>query len=301
MHNPTIPKATVSVTETTTSTEIATSAPSAASAAAITVATDSAGALTQIGDAASYAQTHDIPTVTVLAGTYSAVTISATAPITVVAESKNENDCSQNEDSALSISASAGIDFKNINFVNTGSGSAARIAGTKNGFYSCQFLSPNGGALVANQGIAIIANSFMKASDTTVEGTATFYIFNTPIMLLGESMQHISWFITATNTKSEAQVPSSATTRATEAITSTVTVDGSTKTTTNIVTVTVNTTTTILPSTTTIAETKKPKFAVTLPGLTSASIVTSTQTAAFMTITSVPTSTQTRTLESIQP
>lgn len=115
----------------------------------------------------------------------------------MVAESKNENDCSQNEvsisgkDSALSISVSAGIDFKNINFVNTGSGSAARIAGTKNGFYSCQFLSPNGGALVANQGIAIIANSFMKASDTTVEGTATFYIFNTPIMLLGESVRVI--------------------------------------------------------------------------------------------------------------
>jgi len=170
---------------------------SAASAAAITVATDSAGAFTQIGDAVSYAQKHDIPTVTVLAGTYPAVTISATTPIIVVGESKNENDYSQNEvsisgeDSALSVSVSAGIDFKYINFVNTGSGSAASIAGTKNGFYSCQFLSPNGGALVADQGIDIIANSFMQASDTAIGGTATLYIFNTPIILLGESARVI--------------------------------------------------------------------------------------------------------------
>ncbi|KAJ5989665.1 hypothetical protein N7481_004875 [Penicillium waksmanii] len=137
---------TVLVTETTTSTEVATAT---ALPFAVTVATDDAGKFTDIGKAISYAQKHAIPTVTVLAGTYPAITVSATPSVAVIGQPKSQNDYSQNkvtiadDNSALIITASIdGIEFKNIDFVNTGSGKAAIIAGAKNVLYNCQFISP---------------------------------------------------------------------------------------------------------------------------------------------------------------
>lgn len=158
---------------------------------ALTVATDYAGKFTEIGKAISYAQEHAIPTVTVLAGTYPAVTVSATPAVAVIGQSKSLNEYSQNKvtiadgNSALIIAASIdGIEFKNINFVNTGSGKAATIAGTKNGFYDCQFISRSGTGISTNPGVAVIANSLIQASDIAIDGTATLYVFNTAIILL---------------------------------------------------------------------------------------------------------------------
>ena len=65
--------------------------------AAVTVAKDDSGTFTDIAKAISYAQKNEIPTVTVLAGTYPAVIVSATPSVVVVGESESNNDYTQNK------------------------------------------------------------------------------------------------------------------------------------------------------------------------------------------------------------
>ncbi|KAJ5380676.1 uncharacterized protein N7496_003104 [Penicillium cataractarum] len=166
-----------------------------ATAPAVTVAPDGSGQFTAIGDAISYAQGKDIPTVTVLSGTYPAITIESTPSVTIVAETKNEYDYTQNEvvvssdGTALTISANlAGLTVKNVKFVNTGSsGSAAILKGTDLGFYQCQFISSGDSAISANQVLAVIANSYIEAPTNLIEGSGDIYIFNTVIVPTGSS------------------------------------------------------------------------------------------------------------------
>ncbi|CEO60554.1 hypothetical protein PMG11_05177 [Penicillium brasilianum] len=158
-------------------------------APAITVAPDDSGQFTAIGDAISYAQGNGIPTVTVLHGTYPAITIESTPSVTIVAETKSEYDYTQNEvvvlsdGTALTIAGNlAGLTFTNVNFVNSGSsGSAAILKGTDLGFYQCQFISSGESGISANQALAVIANSYIEAPTDLIEGSANIYIFNTVI------------------------------------------------------------------------------------------------------------------------
>lgn len=112
--------------------------------AVVKVATDSSsGQFTAIGDAIVYAQQNQIPTVTISAGIYPAVTVSATPSVTLLAETEDENNYAQNQvaisndGSALKISAdTAGFTVKNIDFVNTASsGGVVVVRGNKLGFY----------------------------------------------------------------------------------------------------------------------------------------------------------------------
>ncbi|RHZ67191.1 putative pectin methylesterase [Aspergillus thermomutatus] len=166
------------------------------SSSVVVVATDSSGQFTAIGDAISYAQNQGIPTVTVKAGTYTqAVTVSATPSVTIVGETAHENDYAQNQvtisaASPLVISVNVlGITFKNINFVNTATGSygAATIRGSKNAFYQCQFVSAGSLGITANLGLGIIANSYIEALDKVIYSYPSLYIYNTTIVPVSSS------------------------------------------------------------------------------------------------------------------
>lgn len=160
------------------------------SATILTVATDGSGDFTKIGDAISQAQSKNIPTITVLAGIYSAVTVSATPTVTILAETDNKNDFSRNkvaisnDGTALVIAADvAGITFKNINFINTASsGEAVILRGSKNGFYSSQLISAGSIAITAELGLGVIANGYIEAAGEIISGGANLYIFNTLIV-----------------------------------------------------------------------------------------------------------------------
>jgi pectin methylesterase-like acyl-CoA thioesterase len=162
-----------------------------ASSNAVTVATDGSGQFTAIGDAIAYAQSHAIPTVTVLAGTYTqAVTVSATPTVTVVGQSDTTNDYSQNK---VTIS-NAGtvlnvynnvqqVNFNNVNFLNTDSSSGAMILkGNKFAFYDCQIVSTGSLGITASVGIGMIANSYIESLDKVLYGQANIYVFNTKIV-----------------------------------------------------------------------------------------------------------------------
>ncbi|KAJ5741184.1 pectin lyase-like protein [Penicillium malachiteum] len=155
----------------------------------ITVATDKAGQFTAIGDAIAYAQHNDVPTVTVLEGTYPAVTVSATPSVAVIGQSDNPDGFSDDKvtiseaGTALTISVNVdGFTFANINFVDTASkGSAVKIQGTKLAFYSCQFISAGPVGIETGLGLGLIADSYIEAQETAIDGKATLYLFRTSI------------------------------------------------------------------------------------------------------------------------
>ncbi|KGO57953.1 Pectinesterase, catalytic [Penicillium expansum] len=198
-----VPTATTSVITTTsaTSTETTTSASTSTSTSPtsttiVTVATDSSGQFTVIGDAINYAQSHGIPTVTVLAGTYTqAVTVSATPTVTVIGQSDAADDYTQNEvtitnaGTVLTINNNVQqVSFKNVNFLNTASGSGAMVLkGNKYSFYDCQIVSTGTLGVTASVGLGIIANSYIEALDKILYGGANLYVYNTKIVPVDSS------------------------------------------------------------------------------------------------------------------
>lgn len=132
---------------------------------------------------------------TVLAGTYPAVTVSATPFVAVIGESQSDDDSSQNkvvvseEGTALTLSVNVdGITVQNLNFVNTGpDDSAVNIKGRKLAFYACQFVSAGPVGIETGLGVGLIANSYIEAQETAIDGQATLYVFNTDIALVEDS------------------------------------------------------------------------------------------------------------------
>ncbi|KAF9768920.1 hypothetical protein IL306_013730 [Fusarium sp. DS 682] len=161
----------------------------------LTVAADGSGDYTAIGDAIKAAQTSGIPTVTVLAGTYTEnVVIQATPTVTIVGEVSNKRDSSAqvvidnggNANPALSFStaSAAGITWKNIKFSNSqagGSGGAVFLRGSKNAFYNCQFYAAGIAAITGSYASAIIANSYIEAPDKVIYNYPSLYLYGTTV------------------------------------------------------------------------------------------------------------------------
>ncbi|KAF4956055.1 hypothetical protein FGADI_4080 [Fusarium gaditjirri] len=163
----------------------------------LTVAADGSGDYTAINDAIKAAQTSGYPTVTVLSGTYTEnVVIQATPAVTIVGEVSNKRDVSSppqvvidnggNANPALSFStaSAAGVTWKNIKFSNTqagGSGGAVFLRGSKNAFYNCQFYAAGIAAITGSYASAIVANSYIEASDKVLYNYPSLYLYGTTV------------------------------------------------------------------------------------------------------------------------
>ncbi|KAH6664821.1 pectin lyase fold/virulence factor [Halenospora varia] len=188
------PTSTVATTtsETTSATAAATSA--SLTNAPGTIVVDAAGGaqFTAINPAISYAQTFAQPTVLVKPGTYyENVVVVGTAQVTIVGESPSSDDYSKNQvtisNSAtpMSIGTNAvlGITWRNINFANTATGTAAAVSlrGAKNAFYNCQFISSGSTTITSTLGTALIANSYIEGTDKVFYGYLGLYVFNSTV------------------------------------------------------------------------------------------------------------------------
>ena len=157
---------------------------------------DGSGQFTAIQDGISYAQSNAIPTVTVLAGTYTqAVTVSATPTVTVLGQSDQTDDYAQNKvvitnaGTVLTVNNNVQqVNFKNINFVNTGAAYGAMVLkGNKYAFYDCQIVSTGTLGITASVGLGVIANSYIEALDKIIYGGASLYVFNTNVVPIDNS------------------------------------------------------------------------------------------------------------------
>ncbi|KAK6220113.1 pectinesterase [Colletotrichum tabaci] len=167
------------------------------SSAAVTVALDGTGRYTNINSAILYAQTNNVATVTVKAGTYTeTISIQATAAVTIVGETATSG--SSYSDNLVTItngggdsspvtfvtSTSKGVTWRNINFVNSNAASAAGIIslrGSRNAFYSCQFTAAGPVGFTGSQASGIIANSYIQAADKAIYSYGSLYIYRTII------------------------------------------------------------------------------------------------------------------------
>jgi hypothetical protein len=143
-----------------------------------------------------YAQSHGIPTVTVSAGTYTqAITISATPTVTVIGQSSDAEDYSQNEviitnaGTVLTVNNNVQqVAFKNVNFLNTAAAYGAMVLkGNKYAFYECQIVSTGTLGITASVGLGVIANSYIEALDKIIYGGASIYVYNTEIVPVDSS------------------------------------------------------------------------------------------------------------------
>lgn len=130
----------------------------------------------------------------VKAGTYNeVVSVLANSQVTIIGDSSAPDDYTQNQ---VTISASGtiapvsigiatikGITWRNINFVNTGTGNAPAITlkGINNAFYGCQFISAGATTISTSVTTAFIANSYIEGSDKLFYGYLGLYVFNSTI------------------------------------------------------------------------------------------------------------------------
>lgn len=168
-----------------------TSGPSA-SKTAVTVAQDGSGDFTAINPAISFAQNSGVPTVTVMAATYSeAVVVPATATVTILGPTGSDYTSNQvtivNSTSPLTINTSGlkGAVFRNINFLTTATGNAAVavLRGTNLGFYGCSFVTPGALTITAGQGLSFFANSYFSGTNQIFYNYPTAYVYNSTIAL----------------------------------------------------------------------------------------------------------------------
>ncbi|KAG7104931.1 pectinesterase A like protein [Verticillium longisporum] len=172
--------------------------PSAAAAEAVTVASDGSGQFTNINSAISYAQANAVPTVTVLAGTYTeAIAIQATAAVTIVGETASTG--KTYSDNLVTItngaagttppinfltSTSKGVTWKNVNIANANAASTAGIAflrGSKHAFYSCQLTAAGSVGFTGSHASGLIANSYIQAADKIFSSFGSFYVYGSTI------------------------------------------------------------------------------------------------------------------------
>lgn len=158
----------------------------------VTVAPTSAQ-FSDINAAVSYAQNSGIPSVSVLSGTYSAVTVMGTQILTIAGPSASavaDNQVvitSSGTTGSLSFGTSngRGLTLRNLNLTNTatsGVGPAISSKGVNVGVYTCALVSNAQGVYSASYGITLISNSYIKGTDKLFYNYPTVYVYASTIV-----------------------------------------------------------------------------------------------------------------------
>jgi len=123
-----------------------------------------------------------------------------TAAVTIIGDSPTPTNYAKNQVTILpNIAASIpmsigtngvlGITWRNINFVNSATGTAAVVSlrGATNGFYNCQFISAGATAITSTLGTTLIANSYIEGTDKLFSGYLGLYVFGSTIAATASS------------------------------------------------------------------------------------------------------------------
>lgn len=148
---------------------------------------------TDINAAVSYAQNSGIPSVYVLAGTYSAVTVAGTQTLTISGPSASAVSGNQvvitsnSAGGSLSFGTSGGrgLTLRNLNLTNTattGVGPAISARGINLGIYTCALVSSTQGVYQASYGTTLIANSLVQGTDKLFYNYPTVYVYGSTIV-----------------------------------------------------------------------------------------------------------------------
>jgi pectin methylesterase-like acyl-CoA thioesterase len=155
-----------------------------------------------VNAAVAYAQNSGIPSVSVLAGTYSAVTILGTQTLTIIgptvsAVADNQVVITSNgATGSLSFGTSngLGLTLRNLNLTNSaassGVGPAISAKGVNVGIYTCALISNAQGVYSASYGTALISNSYVQGTDKLFYNYPTVYVYGSTIVptLTGSSI-----------------------------------------------------------------------------------------------------------------
>lgn len=182
-----------SVPSITGSSVASTSGTATGGSSVVTVAPTSAQ-FSDVNAAVSYAQNSGIPTVSILAGTYSAVTIMGTQTITLAgptASAVSDNQvviASNGITGSLSFGTSngRGLTLRNLNLTNSaassGVGPAISAKGVDVGVYTCALISSAQGVYSASYGVTLIANSYIQGTDKLFYNYPTVYLYGSTIV-----------------------------------------------------------------------------------------------------------------------
>ena len=147
-----------------------------------------------VNAAVAYAQNSGIPSVSILAGTYSAVTIMGTQTITLAgptASAVSDNQVvitSNGATGSLSFGTSngRGLTLRNLNLTNSavssGVGPAISAKGVNVGIYTCALISSAQGVFSASYGVTLIANSYVQGTDKLFYNYPTIYLYGSTIV-----------------------------------------------------------------------------------------------------------------------
>lgn len=191
LSSPSLSSSTISISSTSTS--------SYSKVTAITVATDGSGQFTAIGAAVTAAQNSGVPTVSILAGTYTeAVLIPGTQTITLVGPTASSYASNQvvvtTTGTAGAIgfgtSNSLGATFRFLNFTNSassGTAPAAFVKGSNIAFYGCSLISGSTGVYYSSYSTALIYDSYIEGSDKLFTNYPTVYVYGSTIAPLNSN------------------------------------------------------------------------------------------------------------------
>jgi len=189
----TSPSLTMSASSTSGSSASSASGTATGGTSVITVAPTSAQ-FSDVNAAVSYAQVSGIPSVSILAGTYSAVTIMGTQTVTLAgptASAVSDNQVvitSNGATGSLNFGTSngRGLTLRNLNLTNSaasaGVGPAISAKGVNVGIYTCALISSAQGVYSASYGVTLIANSYVQGTDKLFYNYPTVYLYGSTIV-----------------------------------------------------------------------------------------------------------------------
>ncbi|OQO06498.1 hypothetical protein B0A48_08281 [Cryoendolithus antarcticus] len=183
-------------TSTSSTTSVTSPSSTPAPTASNVIVVGPSGPFTAINAAVGAAQNSAIPTVSILAGTYSeSIVIQGTQTVTLVGPSASNVAGNQVVIAAAATAGvvsfntqkSLGVTFRNINITNTitvagNKAAAVSLVGSNMGFYNVALVSGGLGAYTSSLGYSILSGCYIEGPDKLFYNYVNAYVFNSVIV-----------------------------------------------------------------------------------------------------------------------